>query len=104
MRPLSEDMSEKALRYLSKSSFRLGMAAGIPPNVDIASKHGERKISVTTNGEEEDLSQLHEFGIIYHPNRPFLLGIMVRGDNVAQMTTILRDVTRLVYEEVDKQS
>jgi beta-lactamase class A len=101
---LSEEMSEKALRYLSKSSFRDGMAAGIPPNVDIASRHGARTISVTLDGDEKELLQLHEFGIIYHPNRPFLLGIMVQGEDVDQLTKILRDATRLVYEEVDKQS
>ena len=101
---LTEEMSEKALRYLSKSAYRTGMVAGIPPNVDIASKRGERRISVTSNGNEKELSQLHEFGIIYHPHRPFLLGIMVQGENLDQLTKILRDITRLVYEEVDKQS
>ena len=101
---LTEEMSEKALRYLLKSSFRTGMVAGIPPNVDIASKHGERRISATTDGEDKELSQLHEFGIIYYPNRPFLLGIMVRGKDFDQMSKIVRDITRLVYEEVDKQS
>jgi beta-lactamase class A len=101
---LSEEMSEKALRYLSKPSFRAGMIAGIPPNIDIASKHGERRISVTTDGKEKELSQLHEFGIIHHPNRPFLLGIMVQGKDIDQMSKIDRDITRLVYEEVDKQS
>lgn len=101
---LSEEMSEKALRYLSKSSFLTGMVAGIPPNIDIASKHGERKMLVITATEEKELSQLHEFEIIYHPHRPFLLGVMVRGSDFDRMTKIARDITRLVYEEVDKQS
>ena len=101
---LTEEMSEKALRYLSKSAFQTAMAAGIPPNVDIASKRGERRISVASNGSEKELSQLHEFGIIYHPHRPFLLGIMVQGEDLDQLTKIIRDITRLVYEEVDKQS
>ena len=101
---LTEEMSEKALRYLSKSAFQTAMVAGIPPNVDIASKRGERRISVASNGSEKELSQLHEFGIIYHPHRPFLLGIMVQGEDLDQLTKIIRDITRLVYEEVDKQS
>jgi beta-lactamase class A len=101
---LSEEMSEKALRYLSKTSFRTGMVAGVPPNVDIASKHGGRTVSVSAEGNGKAQSQLHEFGIIYHPNRPFLLGIMVRGENFDHLTTTLRDITHLVYEEVDKQS
>ena len=100
---LNEEMSEKALRYLSKSTFRDGMASGIPPNIDIASKHGERTIKVTEDGEEKELSQLHEFGIIYYPNRPYLLGIMARGGDFDQLVKISHDISRLVYEEVDKQ-
>ncbi len=101
---LSEEMSEKALRYLAKSPFRQGMAAGIPLNIDIASEHGERTLPITSDGEEHEISQMHEFGVIYHPNRPFLLGVMARGNNVDQLKNVIRDITRLVYEEVDKQS
>jgi beta-lactamase class A len=101
---LNEEMSEKALRYLSKSEFRDGMASGIPQNIEIACKHGERTIFVTVNGEEEEVYQLHEFGIIYHPNRPYLVGIMARGDDFNSLMKVIRDITRLVYEEVDQQS
>jgi beta-lactamase class A len=101
---LSEDLSEKALRYLSKSTFRGAMASGIPPNIDIASKAGERTISVADDGEEKEQFQLHEFGIIYHPNRPFLLGVTVQGADTEHLEKIIRDLTRLVYEEVDRQS
>ena len=100
---LNEEMSEKALRYLSKSTFRDGMAAGIPPNIDIASKHGERTVPVSTEDEAKDISQLHEFGIVYYPNRPYLLGIMARGDDFEQLVKISRDISRLVYGEVDQQ-
>ncbi len=56
------------------------------------------------DGEEEEVYQLHEFGIIYHPNRPFLVGIMVRGDDFNKLMKVIRDITRIVYEEVDQQS
>lgn len=101
---LSEDMSEKALRYLSKAAFLDGMSAGVPSNVDIAAKQGAQAVSHETGGEGQELWQLHEFGIIYHPNRPFLLGIMTQGTDRGRMTKVIRDITRLVYEEVDKQS
>jgi beta-lactamase class A len=101
---LNEDMSEKALRYLSKSSFRTGMVAGLPPNVDITGEHGERRVSIIPDGDGKELYQIYEFGMISHLNRPFLLGIVVRGKDVDQLTKILRDITRLVYDEVDTQS
>jgi len=101
---LSEEMSEKALRYLSKSVFREGMSSGIPPNIEIASKYGQRSMTVVVDGEEKELTQVHEFGIIYHPNRPFLLGIMARGDDFEKLVKAIHDITRLVYNEVDTQS
>lgn len=102
---LSEEMSEKALRYLSKSSFKDGMASGISMNINIASKFGERRVNaVVENGTDVELEQLHEFGIIYHPYRPFLVGIMARGSDFNTLIGTIRDITRLVYDEVDRQS
>lgn len=98
---LSEEMSEKALRYLTRSSFKKGMASGVPPEVEVANKAGERIIA---GGEGQEVLQLHEFGIIYHPRRPFLLGITVRGEDYEDLAAAIRDITRLIYEEVDRQS
>ncbi len=99
---LNEEMSEKALRYLSKSEFRDGMASGIPQNVEIASKYGER--TVAGNDGREEAYQLHEIGIIYHPNRPYLMGIVARGDDFDKLKKVIRDISRLVYDEIDQQS
>ncbi len=101
---LSEEMSEKALRYLARSTFRDGMASGIPQNIEIASKHGERTIMDPAGGEEQEIYQLHEFGIVYHANRPFLIGVLARGEDFGDLKKVIRDITRLVYEEVDQQS
>lgn len=98
---LNEEMSEKALRYLARSVFRDGMAAGVPPEISVASKAGER---VLDSPEAAEVLQLHEFGIIYHPERPFLLGITVRGGDFEDLARVIRDITSLVYEEVDSQS
>jgi beta-lactamase class A len=100
---LSEEMSEKALRFLSRSSFRDGMAAGLPPGIELASKAGERTLETSEDGKH-DVVQLHEFGIIYHTRRPFLLGITVRGSDYDELAEIIREITRLIYVEVDHQS
>ncbi|MDH4161691.1 MAG: class A beta-lactamase-related serine hydrolase [Nitrospirota bacterium] len=98
---LSEEMSEKALRYLTRSSFKKGMASAVPPEIEVANKAGERTIG-SASGQE--IMQLHEFGIIYHPRRPFLLGITARGADYDQLVTVIRDITRLIYEEVETQT
>jgi len=102
---LSEEMSEKALRYLARTAFRNGMASGIPPDINIASKAGERVIKIVdSEGIPAEVLQLHEFGIIYHPERPFLLGVTARGNDFPDLARVIRDITRLVYAEVDSQT
>jgi beta-lactamase class A len=102
---LSNEMSEKALRYLSRSAFRDGIVAGIPPNVDCAIKSGERAMQDDAGrGIEKEMKQLHEFGIIYYPGRAYLMGIMARGEDSGKLTNVIRDVTTLIYEEIDRQS
>lgn len=102
---LSNEMSEKALRYLSRSAFRDGIVAGIPPNVDCAIKSGERAMQADAGGGiEKQIKQLHEFGIIYYPGRPYLIGVMARGEDSGKLTNVIRDVTTMIYEEIDRQS
>lgn len=101
---LNKEMSEKALHYLSQSVFRDGMLAGVPPNIDHATKFGERTLRVETENDEKELQQMHEFGIIYYPNRPYLMGVMARGDDPAKLANVIRTITALVYEEMDRQS
>ncbi len=101
---LNKEMSERALRYLSKSAFRDGMLSGIPPNIDRATKFGERTLSAGTDGNGREMKQLHEFGIIYYPNRPFLMGVMARGDDPRKLANIVRKISELIYDEVDLQA
>ncbi len=102
---LSEEMSEKALRYLSKTAFQDGIASGIPPNIEKAVDHEEFLIEKGSDEVERNkVRLLQEFGIIYHQNRPFLLGIIAQGSDDNHLKTVIRDITHLVYQEVDQQS
>lgn len=95
---LSRKMSGKALDYLSQSTFRDGLAAGVPPGVVVARKMGE---SVDADKATE---QVHECGIVYHPGRHYTLCVMTRGKDFETLTGILREVSKLVYAEVSAQS
>ncbi len=101
---LNKEMSEKALHYLSRSVFRDGILSGVPPNIDHAIKFGERTLGIETENDGKEMHQLHEFGIIYYPNRPYLMGVMARGDDPGKLANVIRDITALVYEEMDRQS
>lgn len=91
---LGREMSEKALSILSQSKFTAGLVAGLPEGVKTAHKFGER-----TFGETK---QLHDCGIIYHPKYPYLLCVMTRGRNNEILSQTIKDISKIVYEEVSK--
>ncbi len=93
---LNPDMSERALELLSKTQFPFGLAAGIPAGIKIAHKFGER--------HENLVLQLHDCGIIYHPQHPYLLCVMTRGGDMETLRKIIQQVSRLVYDEVNRQA
>lgn len=94
---LNREMSEKALEYLSHMDFRDGIVAGIPRGVPVASKFGERTL------ESSGVKELHEFGIVYHPRGPYLIGIMTKGNDFGCLVTVLRDISAEVYGEMGRQ-
>lgn len=93
---LSRNMSEKALQLLSHEDFPQGIRAGVPKGVTIAGKFGEHG-----GGDSGEEQQLHEFGIVYHPKGAYILGVMTQGHDLVRQTEIIRDVSALVYREVD---
>ena len=75
--------------------FPQGIVAGVPPGITVASKYGE--YAQGKGGEEK---QLHEFGIVYHPNGPYILGVMTQGSNFERQAEVIRTVSAMIYGEV----
>jgi hypothetical protein len=92
---LNKEMSEKALMLLSYDEFPGGMAAGIPKGIKLASKFGEY-----SDRTKSDIGQLHEFGIVYHPKGPYILGILTRGTNIDKQLYFIKTASRIVYDSV----
>ncbi len=92
---LSKQMSEKALEYLSETDYAKGLVAGVPPGVEVAHKFGLRK--------KEGIKQLHDCGIIYYPNHPYLLCVMTSGSSPEYLDNTVADVSRFIYQEIDRQ-
>ncbi|MBI5640915.1 MAG: serine hydrolase [Nitrospirae bacterium] len=92
---LNKGMSNKALDLLASSDFRRGIVAGVPAELKIAHKFGEREV--------ENQRQFHDCGIVYYPGHPYLLCVMTRGDDLNKLIPVVEDISRLTYEEVDRQ-
>lgn len=90
---LNKPMSEKALEILSKTSFETGMVAGVPKGTVVAHKFGERAFG------DSNVKQLHDCGIVYAPNTPYLLCVMTRGDDFSKLGTVIAGISDIVYKE-----
>lgn len=92
---LNREMSEKALQLLSFQDFSQGIVAGLPKGVKVASKFGE-----CVTGARGEIKQLHEFGIVYHPKGPYIIGVMTEGNDFNRQAEIIRTVSAMLYAEV----
>lgn len=87
---LAEEHSDELLELLTKTSFREGLAAGLDEKLLIAHKFGERVL-------DEGAEQLHDCGIFYLPENPYLLCIMTQGKDYKEMAEFIAAVSQDAY-------
>ena len=91
------DTSEQALELLTKTKFDLGIIAGVPNNIIVAHKFGEyTKQGVNGNYQHE----LHDCGIVYYSNKPYLLCIMTKGNDFKSLESVISNISKIVYKMV----
>lgn len=95
---LNTAMSEKALEVLSRASFAEGLSAGVPKDVTVAHKFGARSLSESFgNLNGAFVRELHDCGIIYYPEHPYLLCVMTRGADFEKLKITLANISQSVY-------
>ena len=92
---LSKELSQKALDYLAQAEFSQGLKRGLPSDVRVAHKFGER-ISGST-------FLLHDCGIVYYPKNPYLICVMAEGTDWDKLTDVISTISKSVYDEVDSR-
>lgn len=95
---LSKQMSEKALGYLAESDFKQGLVGGLPQGVAVAHKFGEWE-----SGDNKEIKELHDCGIVYYPNHPYLLCVMTKGRSFEFLDDAIRNISYVVYEGIRLQ-
>lgn len=96
---LNREMSEKALSFLSAPDFPQGIEGGLPSNISTAQKFGERVVFYKNNPTPAT-KELHDCGIVYYPEHPYLLCVMTEGDDFDKLTGVIRDISKVVYDDV----
>lgn len=99
---LSETYSEQALELLTRTTFNKGLTSGIKAGVPIAHKFGEHRVFYLTPERSPDF-QLHDCGIIYFPNRPYLLCVMTEGKSFENLEKIISEFSRTAYDFVNEK-
>lgn len=94
---IDKSSSEKALSLLNQTDFKSGLAAGVPKSVRVAHKFGERRY---TDMYGNVITQLHDCGIVYYPNRPYLICIMSQGSDFSSLRETIQKVSMAVYQSV----
>ncbi len=94
---LNKESSEKALRLLMTAEFREGIIAGVPLDILVAHKFAERAYA------QKDTKELHECGIVYHPERPYLLCVMTKGKDFNTLKGVIKDISKIAYRDMEKK-
>ncbi len=97
---LSRSLSEQALSLLSQAQYRGALVSGVPSDVTVSHKFGITTLPATDTAPA--LHELHDCGIVYYPGQPYLLCIMTQGTDFPALQTMIQDLSRTAYQEVDK--
>ena len=90
---LTPENSEYALQLLANVDFKEGLLKQIPTGVIVAHKFGEFS--------KGDQKQLHEAGIIYAADNPYLLIVMTKGNNVHELSLVLSEISKYVFDNIN---
>ncbi len=85
------------LELLNGATFTQGIVAGVPSGVSVAHKYGEH---VNGTGKEISSVELSDCGIVYHPERPYLICVMTEGKDPDMLARFIAQVSRATYTEV----
>ena len=88
---LSWGVSENILSLLSQTTFTDGLVAGVQAGTPVAHKFGE------------NTDELHDCGIVYHPDNPYLLCVMTKGSKLDVLESAIAGVSKIAYQFADQE-
>lgn len=101
---LSDSISEQALELMSKTNFTKGLVAGVPAGTTVSHKFGERTIRIQDLDGPQPTTQttreLHDCGIVYAPQDPYLLCVMTKGSDFPTLQAIISDLSRITWNSI----
>ncbi len=91
---ISRKNSEYAMELLTECDFKDGMLKELPTNIKVAHKFGE------WGDNRVNVHEMHEAGVVYLQNKPYLLTVVTKGSNSKDLAAIIGRVSKLVYDDM----
>jgi beta-lactamase class A len=91
---ISEEHSDHLLNLLAQSTFTDGLVSGVGDKIPVAHKFG----SYVFNDAESPYQEIHDCGIIYYPDEPYLLCVMTKGKSQEDLVRIISDISKSIYQ------
>lgn len=88
---LSPENSQKLIELMSQSSATKYLRRGIPENIMFSHKIGVSGDTIYSDS-----------GIVYAPNRPYILTVMLSKPSEADATALMEEISRKVYSYVSE--
>jgi beta-lactamase class A len=97
---LNRELSENILSLMTYPDFPNGIRGGVPSDVDVASKFGERQVF----DQQGKLikRELHDCGIVYLQDKNYILCVMTSGKDFDSLTNNIKDVSAIIYSALVK--
>jgi beta-lactamase class A len=92
-------LSERALELLSRTEYKDGITGSLDPEIQVAHKYGEAVTEVNGSIAHE----LHDCGIIYYPDKPYVLCVMTSGQNTLHLTSLVQQISKAVYQDMKNE-
>jgi hypothetical protein len=90
-------MSDHLLKHLSESTYRSGLVAGVPAQTLVAHKFGDRTVVNESDGAVLWRS-LHDCGIVYKKDRNYIICVMTKGSDNADLSGVIKDISKITHE------
>jgi beta-lactamase class A len=92
---ISNEDADYALSLLVQTKFHEGLTKWLPADLKVAHKFGEW-------GEPQpgSIHQLHETGIVYLDNGPYLIDVMTKGNEPRLLANVIADISKLTFERL----
>lgn len=93
---LSIPNSEYATKLMVESSYNDGLVKLLPKDIKVARKFGEWSDDIN--------NELHESGIVYLNNSPYIITVMTRGRNWDKQKEVTNQISKMVFEQIGLHS